>query len=55
MGTLTLDSSRQHQLVNLRRPSNTLLTEFELALEVAEHSGYSAEDAADRMKGGLAG
>ena len=55
MGTLTLDSSRQHQLVILRRLRNTPLTEFELAREVAEHSGYSTEDAADRMKGGLAG
>ncbi len=55
MGTLTLDSSRQHQLVILRRLRNTRLTESELAREVAAHSGYSTEDAADRMKGGLAG
>jgi len=45
----TVESLRQHQLVVLRRLRNGPLTEFELASEVAEHSGYSVEQAAERM------
>lgn len=45
----TVESLRQHQLVIMRRLRNGPLTEFELASEVAEHSGYSVEQAAERM------
>ena len=45
----TIDSLRQHQLVILRRLRNGALTEFELASEVAEHSGYSVEECAENM------
>lgn len=50
MATLNIDSLRQWQLVILRRLRKTPLTEFELAGEVAEHSGYSGEESADRMQ-----
>ena len=46
---LTLDDLRQHELVILRRLRSGPLTEFELASEVAEHSGFSPADAADRI------
>lgn len=49
----TMESLRQHQLVILRRLRNGPLTEFELATEVADHSGYSYDDAADKMGGWL--
>jgi len=39
----------QHQLVILRRLRQGPLTEFELAREVAEHSGHTTEEAADQM------
>lgn len=45
----TVKSMRQHQLVILRRLRKGPLTEFELAHEVAEHSGYSAVQAAEKM------
>lgn len=45
----TLDELRQHELVILRRLRTSPLTEFELASEVAEHSGYSTEQAVDMM------
>lgn len=45
----TVESLRQHQLVIMRRLRNGPLTEFELASEVAEHSGYSVEQAAEHM------
>ncbi len=47
--TDALNMLRQHQLVILRRLRDGPLTEFELASEVAEHSGYSIEDASDKM------
>ena len=47
--TITIDDLRQHALVILRRLRQGPLTEFELASEVAEHSGYSVEDAAGHM------
>lgn len=47
--TETIQSLAQHQLVILRRLRRGPLTEFELANEVAEHSGYSGEEAADKM------
>lgn len=45
----TIESLAQHQLVILRRLRASPLTEFELAQEVSSHSGYSAEQCADRM------
>ncbi len=45
----TVSALRQHQLVILRRLRRGPLTEFELAAEVAEHSGFSVEDCADRL------
>ncbi|MCH7808408.1 MAG: hypothetical protein IIB60_04220 [Planctomycetes bacterium] len=45
----TIDALRQHQLVILRRLRNGPLTEFELASQVADHSGFSAEQCADSM------
>jgi len=53
--TNTLEALRQHQLVILRRLRNGPLTEFELAHEVAQHSGYSQEQAAEMMDGWLEG
>ncbi len=44
---MTLDALRQHELVVVRRLSTGPLTEFELADEVAEHSGYTPDQAAD--------
>lgn len=44
-----LESLRQHQLVILRRLRHTPLTEFELAREVSEHSGYTMEQCEDNM------
>ncbi|MFQ5461048.1 MAG: hypothetical protein ACE5E5_00305 [Phycisphaerae bacterium] len=48
--TDTLESLRQHQLVILRRLRRGPLTEFELAGEVADVSGYTTSDASDRME-----
>ncbi len=45
----TINALRQNQLVILRRLRLSPLTEFELASEVAEHSGFSPEQCADRM------
>jgi len=45
----TIESLRQHQLVILRRLRGGPLTEFELATEVADHSGHTHEQAADKM------
>ncbi|MHC4698599.1 MAG: hypothetical protein ACYTFA_17850 [Planctomycetota bacterium] len=45
----TLDELRQHQLVILRRLRNSPLTEFELTSEIAEHSGYTVEQATDKL------
>lgn len=45
----TSKSLAQHQLVILRRLRLGPLTEFELTREIAEHSGHTAEEAADRM------
>jgi hypothetical protein len=45
----TLDALRQYQLVILRRLRQSPLTEFELAAEVAEHSGFTNEQAANHM------
>ncbi len=43
----TIDALRQHQLVILRRLRTGPLTEFELAAEVAEHSGFTHDQASD--------
>ena len=45
----TIDSLRQHQLVILRRLREHPLTEFELAREVADHSGHTPEVAEEKM------
>ncbi|MHC4697668.1 MAG: hypothetical protein ACYTFA_13100 [Planctomycetota bacterium] len=45
----TIEALRQHQLVILRRLRTGPLTEFELAGEVAEHSGYDLEQCADNI------
>ena len=45
----TIDALAQHQLVILRRLRGGPLTEFELASEVAEHSGHTVEQCADKM------
>lgn len=47
--TETLSQLRQHELVILRRLRTGPLTEFELAQQVAEHSGHSNEQASDKM------
>ena len=44
-----IDCLSQHQLVILRRLRGHPLTEFELACEVAEHSGYTVEQCSDNM------
>lgn len=49
----TVKALQQHQLVILRRLRKGPLTEFELAHEVAEHSGFSAVEAAEKMSGWL--
>ena len=49
----TLQQLRQHELIILRRLRGGPLTEFELAAEIAEHSGYTAEQAADKLAGWL--
>ncbi len=54
MSTITtIEDLRQHALVILRRLRSGPLTEFELASEVAEHSGYSVDHAADLMSSWL--
>ena len=45
----TMEGLRQHQLVILRRLRGGPLTEFELAGEIAEHSGYTLEQCTDNM------
>lgn len=49
MMNTTLDALLQHQLVIVRRLRGGPLTEFELSAHVAEHSGYTQEQAADLM------
>ena len=51
----TIQTLAQHELVILRRLRNGPLTEFELTREVAEHSGTTPEQAADRMAEWLEG
>jgi hypothetical protein len=50
-----LESLRQAELVVVRRLRTGPLTEFELVAEVAEHSGYTTDQAAERMPDLLAG
>ncbi len=45
----TMDALRQHQLVILRRLRSGPLTEFELAGEIADHSGFTVEQCSDNM------
>ena len=45
----TIETLQQHQLVILRRLRAGPLTEFEMASEVAEHSGYTVEQCTDSM------
>lgn len=47
--TMTVESLRQHELVILRRLRTNMLTEFELAAQVAEHSGYTPDQCAEKM------
>ena len=47
--TNTIQKLAQHQLVILRRLRTSPLTEFELTREVAEHSGFTVEEAADHI------
>lgn len=49
MQTPTIEELRQHELVILRRLRAGPLTEFELSAQVAEHSGYSHDQASERM------
>jgi hypothetical protein len=51
----TTERLAQHQLVILRRLRAGPLTEFELAREVANNSGYTTERAADQMGDWLEG
>ncbi len=51
--TFTIDNLQQHELVILRRLRPSPLTEFELAREVADHSAFAQEAAADRIGGWL--
>ncbi|MCH8148933.1 MAG: hypothetical protein IH987_13300 [Planctomycetes bacterium] len=44
-----IESLRQPELVIVRRLREGPLTEFELAHEIAEHSGYEEDEAAHRM------
>ncbi len=50
---VSTDELRQHELVILRRLRKNPLTEFELCAEIAESSGYNADEAADRIGGWL--
>lgn len=45
----TLNTLRQHELVILRRLRSGPLTEFELAREISNTSGYSTEAAAENV------
>ncbi|HNQ24373.1 MAG TPA: hypothetical protein PKK06_14905 [Phycisphaerae bacterium] len=47
--TTTIDSLRQHQLIILRRLRGGPLTEFELVSEVVASTGFTVEQAMDRM------
>ncbi|HUU85913.1 MAG TPA: hypothetical protein VM243_20635 [Phycisphaerae bacterium] len=49
----TIDDLQQYQLVILRRLRSGPLTEFELAAEVAGHSGYTPAQSAERIVGWL--
>ena len=49
----TIDALSQHQLVILRKLRGGPLTEFELASEIAEHSGFTIEQCSDSMVGWL--
>ena len=51
--TMTIENLQQHQLVILRRLRAHPLTEFDLASEVAEHSGWTVEGATDEMEAWL--
>ena len=50
---VTIENIRQYELVILRRLLQGPLTEFELAAQIAEHSGYSPDEAGDRIGGWL--
>ena len=51
--SLTIDDLRHHELIILRRLLAGPLTEFELAAEIAGHSGYTADQAAEKVAGWL--
>jgi len=50
----TIDALQQHQLVILRRLRKSPLTEFELAVEIAAHSGYTPDQCEENMTAWLA-
>lgn len=45
----TREDLRQHELVILRRLRGGPLTEFELATQISEHSGYNYDEACDLL------
>ena len=45
--TIDIEELRTHELVILRRLRSGPLTEFELAVAVAESTGYTTDDATD--------
>ena len=47
--TLSIEKLRQHELVILRRLREGPLTEFELVQQIAEHSGFDADAAAENI------
>ncbi|MCP4593391.1 MAG: hypothetical protein GY842_21860 [bacterium] len=53
MTTQTLETLKQHELVILRRLREGPLTEFELASEVAAHSGWNPLDTPGQIVGWL--
>ena len=47
--TLSIEKLRQHELVILRRLREGPRTEFELVQQIAEHSGFDADAAAENI------
>lgn len=51
--TETTEDLRQHELIILRRLRKHPLTEFELAIEVANNTGFNNDEATERMESWL--
>lgn len=49
----TLSDARQHQLIILRRLMKSPLTEFELVIEIAAHSGFTPDEASAKVRAWL--